>query len=407
MKTLVLNCGSSSVKYQLFEMPQRTVLGKGVVERIGDSAASLSHTAGNETERETVEAATHEHALELVLHALTEGQGKLLERMDEIEAVGHRVVHGADEFTGSVRITPEVLAAIERTAHLAPLHNPPNLAGIRAAQRVLPHAAQVACFDTAFHATLPPVAYTYALPHMLCAQFRIRRYGFHGTSHRYISARAAELLGCAPESVNLITCHLGNGCSMAAVRQGRSVDTTMGLTPLEGLIMGTRTGDFDPAILFYLGNNGYDLATLDRICNKKSGLIGISGLSNDLRTLGERAAAGDARAQLAIDVFCYRVKKYIGAYLAVLGTVDAIVWTGGIAENGWQIRARCCEGLAPLGIALDPQRNPEVIAREGEIQAADSRVKLLVIPTDEEGVIAADTYELVKDLVRGSEEDTL
>jgi acetate kinase len=396
MKILVVNCGSSSIKYQLFEMPQRAVLGKGLVERIGESGSALSHTSHGHTERRPTEVATHERGLELVLRALTEGPGKLLDRIDEIEAVGHRVVHGADEFTGSVLINDQVLATIERVAHLAPLHNPPNLAGIRAATRALPRAAQVACFDTAFHTTLPPVAYTYALPYMLCEQYRIRRYGFHGTSHRYVSGRAAQLLGVAPEAVNLITCHLGNGCSMAAVQRGRSVDTTMGLTPLEGLVMGTRTGDLDPAILFYLGDNGYDIATLNRICNTKSGLIGISGSSNDLRTLGERAAAGDARARLAIDVFCYHVKKYIGAYLAVLGSVDAVVWTGGIAEHGWQIRAQCCEGLSDLGIALDPQRNAEVVGREGEIQTAASRVKLLVIPTDEEGVIAADTYELVR-----------
>jgi acetate kinase len=396
MKILVVNCGSSSIKYQLFEMPQRAVLGKGLVERIGEPGSALSHTSHGHTERRPTEVATHEQGLELVLRALTEGPGKLLDRIDEIEAVGHRVVHGADEFTGSVLITDQVLATIERVAHLAPLHNPPNLAGIRAATRALPRAAQVACFDTAFHTTLPPVAYTYALPYMLCEQYRIRRYGFHGTSHRYVSGRAAQLLGAAPEAVNLITCHLGNGCSMAAVQRGRSIDTTMGLTPLEGLVMGTRTGDLDPAILFYLGDNGYDIATLNRICNTKSGLIGISGSSNDLRTLGEKAAAGDARARLAIDVFCYHVKKYIGAYLAVLGTVDAVVWTGGIAEHGWRIRAQCCAGLSDLGIVLDPQRNAEVVGREGEIQTAGSRVKLLVIPTDEEGVIAADTYEIIR-----------
>jgi len=395
MKILVVNCGSSSIKYQLFEMPGREVLGKGIVERIGEPGSALSHASHGQTHRHLTPVASHEQGLELVLHALTDGPERLLDRIDQIEAVGHRVVHGADEFTGSVRITAPVLAAIERVAHLAPLHNPPNLAGIRAAQRALPGAAQVACFDTAFHTTLPPVAYTYALPYMLCDQFRIRRYGFHGTSHRYVSGRAAQLLDAAPEAVNLITCHLGNGCSMAAVQRGRSIDTTMGLTPLEGLVMGTRTGDLDPAILFYLGENGYDIATLNRICNTKSGLVGISGSSNDLRTLGEKAAAGDARARLAIDVFCYRVKKFIGAYLAVLGTVHAIVWTGGIAEHGWQIRAQCCEGLGPLGIDLDPQRNAQVIGREGEIQTAASRVKLLVVPTDEEGVIAADTYEIL------------
>ena len=396
MKILVVNCGSSSIKYQLFEMPQRTVLGKGLVERIGEAGSALSHTSHGRTERHPAEVATHEQGLELVLHTLTEGTGKLLDRIDEIDAVGHRVVHGADEFTGSVLITAEVLAAIERVAHLAPLHNPPNLAGIRAAQRALPAPPRWPASTRPFTPRCRPWPIPTPCPTCCASNTGFAATGFTARPTATCPARAAQLLGVAPDAVNLITCHLGNGCSMAAVQRGRSVDTTMGLTPLEGLVMGTRTGDLDPAILFYLGDNGYDIATLNRICNTKSGLIGISGSSNDLRTLSEKAASGDARAKLAIDVFCYHVKKYIGAYVAVLGTVDAVVLTGGIAENGWRIRAQCCEGLPQLGIVLDPQRNAEVVGREGEIQSPDSRVKLLVIPTDEEGVIAADTYELVK-----------
>jgi acetate kinase len=268
------------------------------------------------------------------------------------------------------------------------------LIGIRAAQHALPNTPQVGCFDTAFHTTIPRVAYLYALPYRFYEQHGVRRYGFHGSSHRYVAGRAAELLGLGRDAVNCITCHLGNGCSMTAVRRGKSVDTSMGLTPLEGLVMGTRSGDFDPAILFFLADKGYDLATLNTICNKQSGLVGLSGSSNDMRVLSEKAAAGDERAQLAIDVFCYRVKKYIGAYAAVLGRIDAVVFTGGIGENAVDVRAKCCHDLAQLGIEIDLERNAAVRGREGEIQSVGSQVKLLVIPTDEEGVIAADTYEL-------------
>ena len=263
-------------------------------------------------------------------------------------------------------------------------------------QRALPQIPQVACFDTAFHTTIPPVAFTYALPYELYEKYGIRRYGFHGTSHRYVAGRAAELLGKPPGAFNCITCHLGNGCSMTAIRGGKSVDTSMGLTPLEGLVMGTRTGDFDPAILFFLTDKGYSIDALNKLCNKESGLIGVSGSSNDMRTLRERAAAGDQRARLAIDIFCYRVKKYIGAYTAVLGTLDALVFTGGIGENAASVRAACCASLCQLGIEIDLERNDAIIGREGAIQSDASRVSVLVIPTDEEGVIASDTYALVQ-----------
>jgi acetate kinase len=313
---------------------------------------------------------------------------------ERIAAVGHRVVHGGEEFTGSVLINEAVLASIEKTAHLAPLHNPPNLAGIRAAMHALPGAPQVACFDTAFHATIPQIAFTYALPFELYEELGVRRYGFHGTSHRYVARRAAAMLGREKYDINCITCHLGNGSSITAVRDGRSADTSMGLTPLEGLVMGTRCGDIDPAILFYLVQNGYEFAALNDLCNKKSGVLGVSGLSNDMRTLIEQASAGHQRARLAIDVYCYRVKKYIGAYYAALGRLDAIVFTGGIGENAVPVREKICADMEPLGIKLDRKMNEQARSDERRIDTGDDRVAILVIPTDEEGVIATDTYQL-------------
>jgi acetate kinase len=394
MKVLVVNCGSSSIKYRLVEMPAGTVLAKGLVERIGEPGGAQVHEAGGRKVRAEGAVADHAAGMVLLLEALTTGETKVLRDVGEIGAVGHRVVHGGEEFTGSVIITDEVEAGIERFSDLAPLHNPPNLIGIRAARQSLRHAPQVACFDTAFHATLPPVAYTYALPYELYERFGVRRYGFHGTSHRYVARRAAEMLGLQKYAINCITCHLGNGCSAAAVRDGRSVDTSMGLTPLEGLVMGTRTGDFDPAILFYLADKGFDVAALNKLCNKQSGLLGLSGVSNDMRTVAEQARQGNARSQLALDVFAYRLKKYIGAYAAALGRVDAVVFTGGIGENSPAVRAASCNNLDQLGIRLDEQRNAAAVGREGEIQADDSRVKILVTATDEEAAIAADAYHL-------------
>lgn len=395
MKVLVVNCGSSSIKYQLFEMPERCAIAKGLVERIGEDGAAMEHHYADEIRRLQGRIADHEEGMALILEALAGGDGPLRD-VKEIAAVGHRVVHGGAQFTGSVLITPKVVESIERFADLAPLHNPPNLTGIRAAAHELRDVPQVACFDTAFHATIPEVAYTYALPFQLYEKFGIRRYGFHGTSHRYVARRAAELLDLPKYEINCITVHLGNGCSATAVRQGRSVDTSMGLTPLEGLVMGTRSGDFDPAILFDLTDRGYDMASLNKLCNKQSGLLGISGQSNDMRTLLESAAAGNRRAQLAIDVFSYRIKKYIGMYAAVLGRVDALVFTGGIGENAAPVRQKACEGLEPLGIALDPDLNRQTVGRrEGAISTPESRTKLLVIPTDEEAAIAADTYDII------------
>jgi len=395
MKVLVVNCGSSSIKYQLYAMPEKTVLARGLVERIGEPEASLQHQYEDQSIRLKGQLADHEEGMALILETLT-GENGALGDLREIGAVGHRVVHGGEEFTGSVVITDAVIASLERYADLAPLHNPPNLTGIRAAMTELPQTPQVACFDTAFHATIPEVAYTYALPANLYEEYGIRRYGFHGTSHRYVARRAATLLDKGKYDVNLITAHLGNGCSMAAIRGGRSVDTSMGLTPLEGLVMGTRSGDFDPAILFYLADRGYDMTALNKLCNKQSGLLGISGKSNDMRTLGELAAQGDERAQLAVDIFCYRLKKYFGSYYAALGRVDAFVFTGGIGENAADVRLCSCSGLEELGVTIDPQANAAMVGRrEGAITTPESRVQVLVIPTDEEAAIAADTFDLV------------
>lgn len=394
MKVLVVNCGSSSIKYQLFDMPSQAVLSKGLVERIGESGSALVYQHQDQSKRIESEIRNHDEAIALILEALIDPEDGVIKDTREIGAVGHRVVHGGEAFTGSVVIDDKVIASIEKVADLAPLHNPPNLTGIRAAMQEMPGVPQVACFDTAFHTTIPQVAYMYALPYELYEKYGIRRYGFHGTSHRWVARRAAEMLGKHKYDLNCITCHLGNGSSIAAVKDGKSVDTSMGLTPLEGVVMGTRTGDFDPAILFYLADKGYSVSELNTLCNKKSGVLGLSGSSNDMRSLGEKAAQGDKRAQLALDVFAYRVKKYIGAYTATLGQLDAIIFTGGIGENAIHVRAAICSDLDQIGVALDPGLNASKTGKGIKISAADSRVDVLVIPTNEEAAIAIDTYEM-------------
>jgi acetate kinase len=396
MKVLVVNSGSSSVKYHLYQMPQTEVLAKGLVDRIGEEDAGLSLFYQSKTHTFPAKVEDVEGAMELILQTLISNEVGVLQELSEIGAVGHRVVHGGEEFTGSVVINKNVIASIEKFADLAPLHNPPNLAGIRAAQHHLPNATQVACFDTAFHATIPKVAYMYALPYELYEKYGIRRYGFHGISHRYVARRAAALMGKGKYEINAITCHLGSGCSITAVKNGHSVDTSMGLTPLEGVPMGTRSGDLDPAILFYLEEKGYDVKTLKALCNKQSGLLGLSGVSNDMRDLEDAAAKGNERAELAIDVFCYRIKKYIGAYAAVLDTVDAVVFTGGIGENAVLMREKICNAVSQIGLELDREANEAAVAKEAVISTEDSDVKVLVIPTNEQVAIANDTYELTK-----------
>jgi len=398
MKVLVINAGSSSIKYQLYDMPGGQVLAKGTVERIGDESSKLTHRYGSETTTREEAVPDHEMAMQRILEILVDSQVGAIGELAEIATVGHRVVHGGEEFTGSMIVDDRVLASIEKFVDLAPLHNPHNLVGIRAAQDKLPGAIQVACFDTAFHTSIPEVAYMYALPYELYEKYRIRRYGFHGTSHRYVARRAATLMGMDKYRFNTITCHLGNGCSMAAVRNGRSVDTSMGFTPLEGLVMGTRTGDFDPAILFYLANKGYDLVKLNALCNKKSGLLGISGASNDMRTLEQLAQEGNARAQLAIEVFSYRVRKYIGAFLTVLNPLHAIVFTGGIGENSPLVRKLICQDLGHVGIQLDPKANDTEKTGEKTISSANSNVRIMVIPTNEEEAIAGDAFALTAEV---------
>lgn len=406
---LVLNCGSSSIKYQLFEMPEGKVPAKGLIEKIGEEGCRYHHTDPSGMRAETVTVKDHREGLDMIMNCFTTGTRPALKSVSEIRAVGHRVVHGGEAFTGSVLITDEVIKTIEEYCDLAPLHNPPNLAGIQAAEDILPGVPQVAYFDTAFHATMPKKAYIYALPYEIYEKYRVRRYGFHGTSHHYVSRRAAELLGIDKRSLNAITCHLGNGCSIAAVRRGQSIDTSMGLTPLEGLVMGTRSGDIDPAIIFYLaGKEEFgSLDDINQMLNKKSGLLGLSGLSNDLRTLLDAAKEGNERARLAIDVFAYRIRKYIGAYAAILPDLHAIIFTGGIGENAFTLRTRMLKGLeANLGVKIDAKKNAQAVGWGesdtdtigADIATEDSDVRVLVIPTNEEKGIALSTYKIYRKL---------
>jgi acetate kinase len=398
MRIFVVNCGSSSIKYQLFDMADEAVLARGIAERIGLSGARLTHTVGEATHRRRLEARDHAAGLRTILWTLVDPEIGVLDRIDEIDAVGHRVVHGAEDITGSARIDESVLAVIRRNAELAPLHNPPNLAGIEAAMAAMPGVPNVAVFDTAFFATLPPRAFRYAVPEPWYTRHHVRRYGFHGTSHRYVTLRAAQLLGKDVGRVNLITTHLGNGCSMTAVAGGKAVDHSMGMTPLEGLVMGTRSGDIDPAVIFYMTSRGLTPEEVDRTLNKASGLLGVSGLSNDMRDLNAAADGGDERARLAREMFVYRVVKYVGAYYAVLPGLDALVLTGGIGENATGIRRMICRDLHRLGVVLDETRNDQTVAgRAGCISADGSDPPVWVVPTNEELMIARDTEALVAD----------
>jgi acetate kinase len=394
-KILAINCGSSSLKYEIYRMPQRGSMGKGIVKRIGEQKGKIGQkTARGDYSREW-EVPNHKTARELVRVALTDPEAGVLAGIEEISAVGHRVVHGGEQYSKSVVIDGDVEASIEKNCELAPLHNPPNLTGIREAAAILPGIKQVAVFDTAFHQTLPPAAYLYGLPYELYEKFRIRRYGFHGTSHRYVGARALGLLKRSPENTSLITCHLGNGASVTAIERGISIDTSMGFTPLEGLVMGTRSGDIDPAILTYLEARGYSSNQLNAILNKKSGLLGLSGISNDLRNLEAAADKGNARAREALEVYAYRVRKYIGAYAANMVKVDALVFTGGVGQFGVAMRERICRRLENLGIVMDYQLNRTRGSGEGEVSAPYSPAAILVVPTNEELQIAIDTYDLV------------
>jgi acetate kinase len=403
MKVLVVNCGSSSIKYQLLEMDTEQVLAQGLLERIGLPKGVLTHRRDGGKEKISVAVPDHESGMELIVKTLTGGESPVIRAISEIAAVGHRVVHGGEDFVESVLVTNEVIRVVERNCDLAPLHNPPNLTGIRAAMKLLPGVPNVAVFDTAFHQTVPEHAYVYALPYELYSRHRVRRYGFHGTSHRYVTLQAAKLLGKRPDEADLITVHLGNGCSMTAVKAGRSVDTSMGLTPLEGLVMGTRSGDIDPAIVFFLARKeNIGLAQVDDMLNKRSGLLGVSGVSSDMREVVAAAESGNARAKLALEIFAYRVKKYIGAYAAALGRLDAVVFTGGIGENCAAVRAKACENLDAIGIRIDPARNDSPGAGDVDVSMRQSRVRVLVIPTNEELMIARDVVSVVHAEGKGS-----
>ena len=401
----MLNCGSSSVKFQLVETDPAAArehrdraIARGLVENIGAQAVVRYEAEAGRPLRETAEVLEHKTAVELALALLTRpGSGVLRDRR-EIDAVGHRVVHGGERFKASVLIDDDVLAGIEECFELAPLHNPPNVKGYRAARELLPDAPQAAVFDTSFHQSMPPEAYFYGLPYVLYERHGIRRYGFHGTSHRYVSERLARLLGRGPEDpgLRLVTCHLGNGCSVTAIRGGRSQDTSMGFTPLEGLVMGSRTGDLDPAIVLHLMVKE-ELGTLEAnaLLNKHSGLLGLSGVSNDMRALLEAEAAGNPRAKLAVDVFCYRLRKYVAAYMGVLGGLDGLAFAGGIGENAPLVRARSLQGLESLGVSLETSRNQAARGVEAEISPQGAGCRVFVVPTNEEILIARDTLKLV------------
>jgi acetate kinase len=399
LKILVINSGSSSIKYKCFAMPGRTVLASGLCEKIGEPTGRLTHRAGERQDVTERAFADHAVALEAVLARMT-GSGGVLEDPGELGGVGHRLVHGGEAFSESVLVDDAVIDAVRNNIPLAPLHNPANLLGLEVGRKLLPGVPQVGVFDTAFHQQMPRAAYLYALPYELYEEHRIRRYGFHGTSHAYVARRAAEVLQRPAADLRIITCHLGNGASMAAVRGGRSVDTSMGFTPLEGLVMGTRPGDFDPAIVLFLQESlGLSAAEVGTLLNKRSGLLGLTGRTNDMREIETAAAGGDERARIAMEVYCHRVKKMIGAYTAVLGQVDALVFTAGVGENSPRVREACVDGLAALGYAIDGERNAATTGgTEADISAAGSRARVLVIPTDEEGAIAEETFGILADV---------
>ena len=400
MNVLVVNCGSSSLKYQLIDMEHEVVLAKGQFEKIGSDDAIFTHRRPDADKLERIEpVADHKVALQVLLDILVDPEHGVIGSMDEIDAVGHRVVHGAEKFADSVLITPAVMEALEECAKIAPLHNPPNIQGIEACQKIMPNVPQVGVFDTAFHQTMPAEAFLYGLPYEAYTDLGVRRYGFHGTSHKYVAQRVAELMGKHMSDLRIVSCHLGNGSSVTAIKGGRSIDTSMGFTPLSGLIMGTRCGDIDPAIVPYLMEK-WDMTyhEIDAIMNKKSGVFGISGVSNDFRVIEEAAEEGNKRAQLALDMFHYKVRATIGAYVAVMGGVDAIVFTAGIGENGIGNRDAICNGLEYLGTRIDAERN-NVRGKEAEISAEGSKVKIFAIPTNEEIMIARDTKRITAPLV--------
>ncbi len=405
MKVLVLNSGSSSVKYQLFNMDNRSVLAKGQVERIGMKGAVLSHTRHDGHKVKMAgEIIDHQTAIEYILAILISENHGVLKDRNEIDAVGHRVVHGGEKFKDSVIITREVIEQLQEFIDLAPLHNPHNIKGINACHQLLKDVPMVAVFDTAFHSTMPDYSYLYGLPYILYKRYGVRRYGFHGTSHYFVSRRARDLMQRDMDDLKMITCHLGNGCSITAIDGGKSIDTSMGFTPVEGLLMGTRSGDVDPALVLHLiGKEELTLGDMNTLLNKHSGLSGISGVSSDMREIEEAMDNGNDRARVAFQMFTYRLRKYIGAYFATLGRLDAIVFTGGIGENSPKVRKRALENFEFAGLKIDDQKNEDAVDKEADISADDSQVKAFVIPTNEELVIAVDTEKLVQE--QGEQQD--
>ena len=398
MKVLVLNCGSSSIKYKLYDMTTKEVMAQGGIEKLGLPDSFLKFTLADGSKK-IIEKNMPEHTVgvELILEVLTNAEYGCIKSLEEIDAVGHRLVHGGEKFNTSVVITPEVIKQMEACTDLAPLHNPANLKGVAAITKILPNVPQVGVFDTAFHQTMPAHAYMYALPYEYYEKYGVRRYGFHGTSHRYVSRRACEFLGLDYENTKVITAHIGGGGSITAVKNGKSIDTSMGLTPVEGLVMGTRCGDVDLGAMTYLmEKEGLDAAGVNAVINKKSGVMGVSGVSSDMRDIEAAIAAGNERAKLALDMFEYRLLKYIGAYTAALNGVDVLVFTGGIGENQMQTRDYICRGLEYLGVKYDAELNGKTRGEEIEISTPDSKVRIVVIPTDEELTIASDTVALVK-----------
>lgn len=398
MKILVINAGSSSLKYQLYNMNDQSVSAKGLVERIGMESAILTHEpTGKEEVREVSEILEHNTAIRKVLDKLVHKEHGVIQSTNEIDAVGHRIVHGGESFSGSVIVTEEMKMEIKRLFDLAPLHNPAGMLGIQAVEVNMPDVPQVAVFDTAFHQTMEPHAYMYAIPQVLYKKHKVRRYGFHGTSHQYVSERAAKFLNKPLEELKIVTAHIGNGASCTAIMNGKSVDTSMGMTPLEGLMMGTRSGDLDPAVVPYaMGKEDLTLNEVNSMLNKHSGLLAISGISSDLREITNAMEEGDKKAQLAFDMYTYRIRKYIGAYAAAMNGIDVLVFTAGAGENSVILRETVCENLSFLGIEFDKERNATGRGIEKSISTDESKVQVLVIPTNEEWVIASDTYRLVK-----------
>lgn len=398
MKVIVLNCGSSSIKYQLFDLPSQEVLAKGLVDKIGLKGSLIKHTRNDGAEVKLEgEILDHQQGIEYLLGVLISEKYGSIKSLEELDAVGHRVVHAGEKFKSSVYITKEVIEALEECIDLAPLHNPPNLKGIYSITNLLPKIPQVGVFDTAFHQTMPDYIYLYGIPYSLYEKYKIRRYGFHGSSHRYVSQRAADILGKNLNELKIITCHLGNGASIAAIKNGKSLDTSMGMTPLEGLIMGTRTGDLDiGAFLQIINKEELDLSVANTLVNKHSGMLGVSGVSSDMRDVEKAAEDGNKRAQVTLEMYYYRIRKYIGSYAAAMGGVDVIVFTGGVGENDPATRMLTTINMEFMGVKFDEAKNKGLRGKEAVISADDSLVKVMVVPTNEELVIALDTYEIIE-----------